>query len=34
VVRALDVARNGMLQRLTDMLEAARERTAVAGEDV
>ena len=32
VVRAQEVARNGMLQRLTDMLEAARERTAVAGE--
>lgn len=32
VVKALDTFTNGALQRLTDMLEAARERTAVAGE--
>lgn len=32
VVKALDTFANGALQRLTDMLEAARERTAVAGE--
>jgi len=32
VVKALDMFTNGALQRLTDMLEAARERTAVAGE--
>lgn len=32
VVKALDTFANGALERLTDMLESARERTAVAGE--